>query len=252
MNGSILPILRQFACSIRAFRGHRLLGESRGLPVPQATSTNPGTLTYSATGLPAGLSINASTGKITGTATTLGTSNVTVTAKDSTNATGTTTFTWKIYAPGPCDPKQLLGNPGFESGKTVWTATTGVIDNSWSQPAHTGIWRAWLNGRDHASTDTLSQTVTLPAGCSAPLTYWQYINTDEAMAGIQYDKLTVQANTATVATASNLDAAEGYVKKTVNLSAFAGKSVTLKSTGTEDEWYTTSFVIDDVALTINP
>ncbi len=48
----------------------------------QATSTNPGALTYSATGLPAGLSINSSTGLITGTANTAGTSNVTVTVRD--------------------------------------------------------------------------------------------------------------------------------------------------------------------------
>ncbi|MFC8759615.1 M4 family metallopeptidase [Streptomyces sp. NPDC057193] len=217
----------------------------------QATSTNPGTLTYSATGLPAGLSINASTGKITGTATTLGTGNVTVTVKDSTNATGTTTFTWKIYTPGPCDPRQLLGNPGFESGRTVWTASNGVIDNYYKPAAHTGTWRAWLNGRGYTSTDTLSQTVTLPAGCGATLTYWQHVTTDEYATGAR-DKLTVQANTTTVAAFSNLDATEGYVKKTVDLSAFAGKSVTLKFTGTEDNWYRTSFVIDDVALTVNP
>ncbi len=56
------------------------------------------TLTYSATGLPAGLGIAASTGTITGTPTTAGTSNVTVRATD--NGTpaqsGTTTFTWTV------------------------------------------------------------------------------------------------------------------------------------------------------------
>ncbi|WP_405862648.1 M4 family metallopeptidase [Streptomyces sp. NBC_00090] len=62
----------------------------------QAGSTNPGPLTYTATGLPAGLSINATTGLISGTATTVGAGNVTVTAKDSTNATGTATFTWNV------------------------------------------------------------------------------------------------------------------------------------------------------------
>ncbi|MFI8103609.1 M4 family metallopeptidase [Streptomyces sp. NPDC086023] len=62
----------------------------------QATSTNPGALSYSATGLPAGLSINSSTGLISGTATTAGTSNVTVTVTDSTNATGTASFTWTV------------------------------------------------------------------------------------------------------------------------------------------------------------
>ncbi|WP_374775896.1 M4 family metallopeptidase [Streptomyces sp. NBC_01310] len=62
----------------------------------QASSTNPGALTYSATGLPAGLSINASTGLISGTASTAGTSNVTVTVRDAQNQTGTASFTWTV------------------------------------------------------------------------------------------------------------------------------------------------------------
>ncbi|MFJ3169808.1 M4 family metallopeptidase [Streptomyces roseus] len=62
----------------------------------QATSTNPGALSYAATGLPAGLSINSSTGLISGTATTAGTSNVTVTVTDSQSKTGTTSFTWTV------------------------------------------------------------------------------------------------------------------------------------------------------------
>ncbi|MEU6312130.1 M4 family metallopeptidase [Streptomyces sp. NPDC047014] len=67
----------------------------------QATSTNPGALTYSATGLPAGLSINASTGLITGTANTAGTSNVTVTVRDAQNQTGTASFTWTVGTSQP-------------------------------------------------------------------------------------------------------------------------------------------------------
>ncbi|WP_033826219.1 M4 family metallopeptidase, partial [Kitasatospora sp. MBT63] len=59
-----------------------------------------GALTYSATGLPAGLSINASTGKITGTATAAGSYNVTVTAKDAANKTGTASFTWTVTTTG--------------------------------------------------------------------------------------------------------------------------------------------------------
>ncbi|MER5727010.1 M4 family metallopeptidase [Streptomyces sp. NPDC002138] len=62
----------------------------------QATSTNPGALSYAATGLPAGLSINASNGLISGTATTAGTSNVTVTVTDSASKTGTASFTWTV------------------------------------------------------------------------------------------------------------------------------------------------------------
>ena len=57
------------------------------------------TLAFSASGLPAGLSISSS-GLITGTPTTAATSSVTVTAKDTTGATGSTTFGWTVNATG--------------------------------------------------------------------------------------------------------------------------------------------------------
>ncbi len=56
----------------------------------------PGAITCGATGLPAGLSINASTCTISGTPTTLGTTSVTVTATDGTGAHGSATFSWTI------------------------------------------------------------------------------------------------------------------------------------------------------------
>ncbi|MGW8359973.1 M4 family metallopeptidase [Streptomyces wedmorensis] len=219
----------------------------------QAISTNPGALTYTATGLPAGLSINASTGLISGTATTLGTSNVTVTVKDSTNASSTIAFPWKIYTPGPCNPAQLLGNPGFESGDTAWTSTPvgSIIDNGIKLQPRTGTWKAWMGGYGFTKTDALSQTVTIPAGCPTTLTYWLNINTNEIMNTV-YDTLKVQANGTTLVTYSNLDKNNDYVKKTIDLSAFAGQSVTLKFTSAEDYAMQTSFLLDDIALTVAP
>jgi len=61
--------------------------------------------------------------------------------------------------------------------------------------------------------------------------------------------LTVQIGTTTVATFSNLNKAAGYTLRSFNVSSFAGQTVTLKFTGTEDSSLQTSFVIDDTALT---
>ncbi|WP_331731007.1 M4 family metallopeptidase (plasmid) [Kitasatospora sp. NBC_00070] len=74
-----------------------LLGTPAALQI-QAGSTNPGPLAYSAQGLPDGLSIDPSTGKVTGTPATLGTGTVTVTVTDPTNAASTTTFAWTVVA----------------------------------------------------------------------------------------------------------------------------------------------------------
>ncbi|WP_405496387.1 putative Ig domain-containing protein [Streptomyces sp. NBC_00096] len=220
------------------------------LQIQAADSASGQTLAYSATELPPGLSINASTGLISGSPTTAGSYNVTVTAKDTTNAAGSTSFTWTVTPTGStCGATQLLGNAGFETGSaSPWTATTGVIDNGSGEAAHSGSWKAWLNGYGSTHTDSLSQSVTIPNGCHATLSYYLHIDTAETTATTAYDKLTVQANSTTLASYSNLNKNTGYVQKTFDLSSFAGQTVTVKFTGTEDSSLQTSFVIDDTAV----
>ncbi|MEU4877719.1 M4 family metallopeptidase [Streptomyces sp. NPDC021608] len=216
-----------------------------------ASSTNSGSLTYAATGLPAGLSINSSTGLISGTPTTAGSSSTTVTVTDATGATGTAAFTWTVSTTGGgCTATQLLGNAGFESGNTTWTASSGVITNSSSQAARTGSYKAWLDGYGSTHTDTLSQSVTIPSGCTnTTFTFYLHVDTAETTASTQYDKLTVSAGSTTLATYSNLNAASGYVQKSFSLGSFAGSTVTLKFSGVEDSSLQTSFVVDDTAVT---
>jgi hypothetical protein len=217
-----------------------------------ASSTNGGSLTYAATGLPTGLSISSSTGLISGTPTTAGTYSTTVTATDSTGATGSATFTWTVSTSGgggTCTSAQLLGNAGFESGATTWTASSGVITNSTSEAAHGGSYKAWLDGYGSTHTDTLSQSVTIPSGCKASLTFYLHIDTAETTTSTAYDKLTVTAGSTTLATYSNLNKATGYVLKTFDVSSLAGTTATIKFSGVEDTSLQTSFVIDDTALT---
>ncbi|MGW3497154.1 putative Ig domain-containing protein [Streptomyces sp. NPDC001020] len=225
-------------------------GSSVSLQI-SATDSAGAALTYSAVGLPTGLSINSSTGLITGTASTAGTYSTTVTAKDSTGASGSVSFTWTVSSSGggTCNSTQLLGNPGFESGNTGWTTTSGVITNQSGQSPHSGSYYAWLDGYGTSHTDTLAQSVTIPSGCKAKLTFYLHIDTAESTTGAAYDKLTVTAGSTTLATYSNLNAASGYSQKTFDLSSFAGSTVTLKFTGVEDATLQTSFVIDDTALT---
>ncbi|MFJ4846490.1 MULTISPECIES: hydrolase [unclassified Streptomyces] len=152
---------------------------------------------------------------------------------------------------GTCTAAQLLGNPGFESGSTAWTASSGVITNSADQAARTGSYKAWLDGYGSAHTDTLAQTVTIPAACtSATFSFYLHVDTDETTTTTAYDKLTAAAGSTTLGTWSNLDAGSGWALKSFSLAGFAGQTVTLRFTGTEGSQIPTSFVIDDTALTV--
>ncbi|MHA6765323.1 discoidin domain-containing protein [Streptacidiphilus sp. PAMC 29251] len=76
------------------------VGAAASLQLHASDSASGQTLTYAASGLPAGLSINSSSGLISGTPTAAGTSNVTVTATDGTGAVGSVTFSWVVSAGG--------------------------------------------------------------------------------------------------------------------------------------------------------
>jgi hypothetical protein len=105
------------------------VGTAASLQIHATDSASGQTLTYSASGLPAGLSINSSSGLISGTPTTAGTSNVTVTAKDATGASGSTSFSWTASSGGGCPTTNLA------QGKT---ATTSSIESA-SFPASSAV-----------------------------------------------------------------------------------------------------------------
>lgn len=238
------------------------VGTAASLHVSASDSAG-GTLTYAATGLPAGLSISSSTGAISGTPTTAGTYSVTVTATDSTGPSGSASFTWTISASGGgtgCTAAQLLGNPGFETGTAApWTASSGVIADNSKEPPHSGTWDAWLDGYGKATTDTLSQSVAVPSGCSTyKFSFYMHIDTAETSTTTAYDTLKLQVLNSsgtvltTLYTYSNLNANTGYSQHTfTTLGSYAGQTITLKFTGTEDSSYQTSFVIDDTAFNVS-
>ncbi|MFF9134322.1 hydrolase [Streptomyces sp. NPDC014806] len=158
---------------------------------------------------------------------------------------------------GTCTAAQLLANPGFESGATAWTASSGVISNDTGEAARTGSYKAWLNGYGAAHTDTLAQSVTIPAGCtSATLSFYLHVDTAETTTTTAYDTLKAQVLNSsgtvlsTLATYSNLNAASGWTQRSFSLAGYAGQTVTIKFTGTEGSTLETSFVIDDTALNV--
>jgi len=85
---------------------------TEGISVNVAISANDSdgdSLTYSASGLPAQLSINSGTGRIRGTVTRAGNYPVTVTVNDSNSGAATTRFDWVVNE--PTTPSQYLNPP---------------------------------------------------------------------------------------------------------------------------------------------
>jgi hypothetical protein len=225
-------------------------------------------VSLSVSGLPSGASATftptsiaapgsgSSTLKITAGTAAAGTYNLTITGTGG-GKTHTTPLSLTIGSGGGGGGTQILVNPGFESGATSWTATSGVINTSASEPAHSGSWKAWLDGYGTTHTQTLMQQVAIfSSHTTATLTFWLHIDTAETTTTTQYDKLTVQVRNSsgtvlkTLATYSNLNHNTGYAQKTFDLSAYIGQTIQIFLSGTEDSQKQTSFVVDDFALNV--
>lgn len=153
-------------------------------------------------------------------------------------------------------PANLLKNPGFESGRVTWTGTTASITATASKPARSGSWKAWLGGNGTTSTESVQQSVAVPAAAVAPtLEFWVRIDTKESSTSRIYDRLRVQvvsgSTTTTIGTYSNLDANTAYVRKAFDLSAYKGKTISVKLVSSEDSSLQSSFVVDDTRVSSN-
>ena len=227
-------------------------------------------VSLSATGLPAGVTAAFNPTSIAAPGS--GSSTLTFTAS-STAAAGTSTITINASGGGISHSTtvsltittggtttQILGNPGFENGSTSpapWTVTSGVINNSTSEPPHTGTWDAWLDGYGTTHTDTVLQQVTIPStATAATLTFFLHIDTAETTTSTAFDTLSVQVRNSsgtvlsTLATFSNLNHNTGYAQKSFNLLSFKGQTIQIFFKGVEDSTLQTSFVLDDVNLNV--
>jgi subtilase family serine protease len=189
-----------------------------------------------------------------------GTYNVGLTVTDNGGASNTKTQSVTVSSGGGGGtPTQILANTGFESGTTPWTGTTADIctTSCGSESPNGGTHFVWLDGYGTTHTETIAQQIAIPAGkTAATLQYYLHIDTAETTTSTAYDTLKVQVlNTsgtvlATLATYSNLNKNTGYTVHTNSLAPYIGQTVVIKFTGAEDSSLQTSFVIDDVTLTV--
>lgn len=153
------------------------------------------------------------------------------------------------------EPTLLNANAGFENELAGWTATSknwivdyAQHDSGWS---YRGVGYARLGSPGKADTKRLSQVIAIPAG-GASLSLAARVQSTQPSFDT-YDTLDVEVTSGTQTTRllrlTNLDEG-GYVQRIYDLSAFAGKTVTLSLTswtGGGEASYT-YFYVDEVAV----
>jgi hypothetical protein len=145
---------------------------------------------------------------------------------------------------------QLFLNPTFSQGPNYWGTTANVI-TEYPALAYTGNWLAWLDGYNYPETDVLQQTADIPSGCTATLTYELWIYTNELGGAGAIDTLNLTVNGTTEQSFSNLNATNGYVQKTLNLSSFAGGYAVVRWTSNQTGSRPTDFFIGEAMVTLS-
>ena len=222
------------------------VGSAASLQMSASDSASGQSFTWSASGLPAGLSINSSSGLISGTPTASGSGSATVTATDTTGASGSTSVSWTVAGSGGGGGNAVV-NGGFETGSlSSWTAS-GVYSVV-SSGAHSGTYAAELGNSNPSNTSTLKQTFTAASG-NTTLTFWyenfcpDTVTYDWATATLK-DNTT---NTTTTVLAKTCASSAAWTK--VSHSITAGHSYTLTLTNKDDNYPgdPTYTLYDDVA-----
>jgi hypothetical protein len=142
-------------------------------------------------------------------------------------------------------PTERVTNGSFESGNSFWSLGSGA--SVVTTRAYDGT-HSLLVGGTTSSTQSATQQVTVPTGGSAQtLTFRTYITTSES-GTTAYDRLNVQANGTTLTSYSNASTKGSWFSTSVDLSAYAGQTITLKFQAVNDSTLPTGFDVDVVSV----
>jgi subtilisin family serine protease len=153
--------------------------------------------------------------------------------------------------PPPPPPTNTIPNGDFELAHTAWTEYNqsgyDIITNEFpvGLTAHSGSWAAWHGGVDN-NTDYISQSVTVPAS-SPYLTWYQWIASEDSC-GYDHGYVRINGvNTTTLDLCSSSNT-NGWVPRSINLSSYAGQTVSLQFRSVTDATGNSNWFIDDVSF----
>ena len=163
-----------------------------------SATTPTGTLTYAATGLPPGLSLNTATGAITGTAASVGQYVVTVSARNDV-ATSATMLAWNIGAPLGATVRYVMLEAVSETTGNAWTsmAEFNLLDRAGALISRTG-WTVQADSQEAATGQNSASAAidgdaatfwhTQYTGGNAPLPHRYTVNlgTTRGIGGFKY------------------------------------------------------------------
>jgi len=148
---------------------------------------------------------------------------------------------------------ELIANGGFEGSASPW-ALSG--DAYWSTGGYARSGTGYMvMGHYNSASGTLYQTVSIPSGHSASLTFWLNVTTQESGSTV-YDRLFVEVRSTsgtllgTLGTFSNVNGTTlgSYTQRSFSLASWRGQTVRVQFRATTDSIYPTSFRVDDVSL----
>jgi hypothetical protein len=156
-----------------------------------------------------------------------------------------------VHGAIPVGCAELIQNGGFEDGEVGWQqASAGGYDLISDFNPRTGSLGAYLAGVNNAD-DRLSQQVNLPAG-TITLSAWWSLDTTEAAGA--FDQMTVSllrpdgSWLADLLSVDDTASASVWDEIVIDLSSYAGQTVTLRFTATTDDTNPSDFYLDDISV----